>query len=82
MYTLIKYKRAQAIAWKIISSSKQTYWRQNDDKIGRETHLFKVWGMTRRMNGIWTNSEIPVQISNNISAINNTEEVELLATTC
>lgn len=76
---MIQYKRAQALVWKIIRSTKRTYWRKYCNKIGRETQLADIWGMVRKMNGIKNNFAIPVMHSNNITAISTVEKAELLA---
>ena len=77
--TLVQYKRAQAVVRKTVKTAKRACWRKYCNKIGRETALAEVWGMTRKMNGIKSKYEIPVLSSNNDKAISNVEKAELLA---
>ena len=76
---LIKYKRACAIARKIINKEKRKDWEQLCNEMNPQTNTKKVWNKIKRIEKTRTKNNIPVLEHNGIDTITNKDKAEVFA---
>ncbi|MGL4646262.1 MAG: hypothetical protein ACRCVL_03935, partial [Cetobacterium sp.] len=79
--TLISYQKKRAQARKIIKQAKRKYWQSFCSTIGRETRIGEVWGVLKKMAGVYRTQNIPVLVDEGKTAVTQEDKAEMLAST-
>lgn len=75
--TVLDYQRKRVQARKIIKQAKKKYWRTYCSTIEKESQLGEVWGMLKKMKGVYRSTEISVLVGEENEAVTEEEKAEL-----
>ena len=76
---VLVFKRAKAVATKVINCARRRSWRKYCSSLSRHTRLGSVWKVIKKMNNVNSNESIPSIKVNGKFSKNNTEKANIFA---
>ena len=77
---VVEYQKARAKARKVIKDAKRKCWREYCSQLGTYVQIEQVWGMVKKMMGVFRGRSIPVLVEGNSVASSAKDKAELLKT--